>query len=615
MSAAVPGVLRTVRVEEGGCQECVVSGDGGCGVAGTMRLPKIFEGGSLTLRRTSSVSAPVEPEDKPACGAPREHDGRSHGVDSVNKSEGRWMAAGGVVGGAGTGKNRNTPTNNRPESKISLLWKLYGPGSSEALPMASAAGGKADVEADNSKSGKKELKYFRGFGRKFSMRSSGETKKGPPVRRSNTITGTPASCNGIDSSLQQKFSVLLAGEQDSDLPLEASEGDRKDIESCTMVVPGARAAARGRIWTEVAAQHHDQGPSCRVITSSPEVIHPGRNLAKETHECVTSAASEPCSEAEVSHCTSRQERSDTDLSRGSSVCTLRQEGSHLTSHYLSASEVAVSEVTSCDLPLIDLTSSEATPTISPYSSIRSSVTRGLPHAQPGAATLPTTPTNPRSYTQAPARNLNVLSHFLASFRDATSPAPQETYDNLTCDTTGQSPSLASFTDPPWERSEYSRSSSVTSSGTASDGGQGSSEGMCREVGSQGHRCPRCQVIFLTSRQLLEHWSVFHTHDALQLNLSPLYRLNPYRDVEDGDVQRKGPTREKQVEEEAGWGHKRLHLSTLDPPSSQVRRRIFVNTIYNLTPKIVIQNVVSREDHNGTKSYVTLLSHPRNFILY
>ncbi|XP_071518357.1 uncharacterized protein [Panulirus ornatus] len=543
-----------------------------------MRLPKLFEGGTLTLRRTSPVSTPAEPENGAACGAHRDKDGRGQGADVLEKNGGRCVAAGGTMKGTGTGKNKDTPTNGRSQSKLSLLWKVYGPGSSETLPTASAGGAKVDTEAGESGSGKKESKYFRGFGRKFSMRSAGGSKKGIPVRRSNTLPGKGASCNGNDSSLQQKYSVLLAEEKKLDHPPDACKESKTDVQSGNKTASAARtievrcAATTGQARANVPAHHDGRGRAGHVATATHDVIHTRRNLTeKKNDKSVSQAGSVTSSDAQTSHRTSvasKQERSDSDLSRGSSESTLRHEGSRLPFHYLSTSEV-----TSCDLPLVDLTSSDTTPAVSPYSSITSSVTRGLSQAQHGAGTLPfpTTPTTSRSHSQPPVRNLDFLSYFLASFRVAPNTTPQETYENVTSDTLSQSPNLVLPCDPAWDGSQSSRLSSVTttSSVTASESGHGSSASMSREVGSQGHMCPRCQVNFLTSHQLLEHWSVFHTHDALQLNLSPLYRLNPYGDEEDGDMKRKERKRERDVEEEAEWTQKTLSPSSLDPLNSQV----------------------------------------------
>ncbi|XP_050715702.1 uncharacterized protein LOC126998277 [Eriocheir sinensis] len=190
-----------------------------------------------------------------------------------------------------------------------------------------------------------------------------------------------------------------------------------------------------------------------------------------------------------------------ELSQGSSVCTLRHEDSEFPSHYLSVSEVAASDGVSSDISLVDLGSIDATPTVSPFGSQgfafpRHSSLNSLKH--------------PRSHGHAHASDLGSLCHILATFKGPDALHQQEVYENVAPGHNG-------------DARPHSSASSFTSSAR---GGQGS--GVCgrREAGARGHTCPRCQVAFLTSVELLEHWSTFHMHDDLHLPPPPLHFCCP-----------------------------------------------------------------------------------------
>lgn len=192
----------------------------------------------------------------------------------------------------------------------------------------------------------------------------------------------------------------------------------------------------------------------------------------------------------------RPRETDEELSRGSSVCTLRNEDHEFPSHYLSVSEVATSELASPDVSLADLGSIDATPTVSPYGS------QGL--AFPRQASLGSLK-HARSPNHTLTPDLGALCHILATLRDPRGRPQQELYENV-------SPGHSGDLRP------HSPASSLTSSAR---GDQGSGVNGRRGAGAQGHTCPRCQVAFLTSVQLLEHWATFHTHDDLHLPPPPL----------------------------------------------------------------------------------------------
>lgn len=199
----------------------------------------------------------------------------------------------------------------------------------------------------------------------------------------------------------------------------------------------------------------------------------------------------------------RSRETDEELSRGSSVCTLRQEDPEFASHYLSVSEVATSGHASPDISLVDLGSIDATPTVSPYGS------QGL--AFPRQTSLSSLK-HARSHAHTPTPDLSALCHILATFRDPRGGPEQEFYENVS---PGHNSDLRGADD----LRPQSPASSLTSSVR---GDQGSGVNGSRGAGAQGHTCPRCQVAFLTSVQLLEHWATFHTHDDLHLPQPPLH---------------------------------------------------------------------------------------------
>ena len=199
----------------------------------------------------------------------------------------------------------------------------------------------------------------------------------------------------------------------------------------------------------------------------------------------------------------RSRETDEELSMGSSVCTLRQEDHEFASHYLSVSEVATSEFASPDISLVDLGSIDATPTVSPFGS------QGL--AYPSQASLSSLKhVGSHSHTLTP--DLSALCHILATFRDSTGRPEQEFYENVS---PGHSGDLRGAND----LRAHSPASSLAFSAR---GDHGSGVNERREAGVEGHTCPRCQVSFLTSVQLLEHWATFHTHDDLHMPPPPLH---------------------------------------------------------------------------------------------
>ncbi|KAG7157793.1 hypothetical protein Hamer_G025586 [Homarus americanus] len=523
-----------------------------------MRFPKIFDGGSFTRRRPESVLAGGGAVEKRSHCVQGEKDSREQSGEAVEKREGCCSVGDGATGAVRYGRSKQSSANIRRESKISLLSKVYGPDPVEDVLKTSKK------DARDSGTNKKETKRFSGFGRRFSIRATGTTKTVSILRRSNTLPPQGTSSPGDKSSQKLKLSV----------PLTEEIGDPLSVSSSKNIKSGNKAARE-------RAQHVNQDPECRVFTSQ-DFCDAKTLTPKKNNHLAAQPSREQYVEARVSQYISSITCRDGDLSRGSSVCTLRYEGSDITPHYLSASEVAVSEVTSCDLPLVDLTSSDATLPVSPYSTFTSdfnpSVTLDVPSAHQtssvvgtGTAPFPTTPTTSQSHAKPPVRILNSLSHFLASFRDFRATTTRETYENATTSSSGQScdNSIALSNYPLRDRSQCSPSSSFTlSSGTGSDGGQESS--VVSSIGSQGHRCPQCQVNFLTNRQLLEHWSVFHTHDVLQLALSPLHRLHHCGGKKE-EVQRKGE-QTRLIEDNIERRKISLTHLALDIPSEKVSKK-------------------------------------------
>lgn len=277
----------------------------------------------------------------------------------------------------------------------------------------------------------------RGPGRRLSVRSSASARKGPALHRSNTL---PTRRGATAFSRRKEHAD------------EAVSG-RESRESYS----GYSTATEGNRFTDTL-----------------------RRLGRK----VTARGARP-------------RGSEEELSHGSSVCTLRQEDQDFASHYLSVSEVAASYGASPDISLMDLTSMDVTPTVSPYGS------QGL--AYPRQASVASF-RHPRSHGHVLANDLGSLCNILATFRGPSARPPQEAYENV-------APGLNGDARP------HSPASSLASS---TRGDQGSGVGGRREAGAQGHTCPRCQVTFPCSVQLLEHWSTFHTHDDLHLPPPPLH---------------------------------------------------------------------------------------------
>ncbi|XP_069978701.1 tensin-3 isoform X10 [Penaeus vannamei] len=499
-----------------------------------MKLPKFFENNSFTRRRLSSVPSASEGggelrrggSERRARGA---EGGRASQRNSSEFPDRRSERPGsGEITRSGSLKVRSSTSSVRPDRSISLLSRVYGSGSSDRDREAEDHGGAtAGAFSDE----KKDSKHFSGFSRRFTIRPSSSKKKAQPFRRSNTL---PTRYRPPD---RQQTSFV---QQDKNL--QVLQGNL--ISSPTMHITGpARGDGRGMI--------------CRLASTDVRHPTPGAHEPYKTADKITDAR-HICTSGSAPH-VAAEEKNAFGAGRVSPVSSLRQEGPEHISHYLSASEVAASEVTSCDLPFVDLASSDATPTISPYSSITSSlapsVSHALRHARArygtptsaggGAGTLPF-PVGPGVGGRdghAGTQNLHSLFHVLASFRDPNSPhGAQETYENVASNAASNPGHGHMARAPPSSDESQMSPSSVTScsSGTAS---QSLSSGSIKQDDStqKGHVCPKCQVNFLTSRQLLEHWSVFHTHDDLQMTLHPL--LSSFEDKEP-EVRRSRRSKEK-----------------------------------------------------------------------
>lgn len=505
-----------------------------CSGAVRMKLPKFFENNSFTRRRLSSVPSASEGggelrrggSERRARGA---EGGRASQRNSSEFPDRRSERPGsGEITRSGSLKVRSSTSSVRPDRSISLLSRVYGSGSSDRDREAEDHGGAtAGAFSDE----KKDSKHFSGFSRRFTIRPSSSKKKAQPFRRSNTL---PTRYRPPD---RQQTSFVQQDENPQVL-----QGNL--ISSPTMHITGpARGDGRGMI--------------CRLASTDVRHPTPGAHEPYKTADKITDAR-HICTSGSAPH-VAAEEKNAFGAGRVSPVSSLRQEGPEHISHYLSASEVAASEVTSCDLPFVDLASSDATPTISPYSSITSSlapsVSHALRHARArygtptsaggGAGTLPF-PVGPGVGGRdghAGTQNLHSLFHVLASFRDPNSPqGAQETYENVASNAASNPGHGHMARAPPSSDESQMSPSSVTScsSGTAS---QSLSSGSIKQDDStqKGHVCPKCQVNFLTSRQLLEHWSVFHTHDDLQMTLHPL--LSSFEDKEP-EVRRSRRSKEK-----------------------------------------------------------------------
>lgn len=464
-----------------------------------MRFHNIFDVGSLRRRRTPP---PVDGSISQGTPYSRDHF-EEYGVS--------WVAASdGDPEGVGSGRSRGLSVSSRSGSKLSLLSLINraGPTHSQATSTSSVIeaveGGKTSI----SRHGESEHKnLFSTLGRKLTFRSSGTPKKTAwaPLSRSNTLPPWKY-LRGNSEVLPQRQNPAARDEYLG----EAIERE--------FLCGGRVDRGRNRNLEHSIA-----------VRDAREATHTGTLIKQNQAE----ASSEQLSEAQLGHHDALVPFSN--LSRKSSVSTLRQDDFDLPSHYLGASEVAALEMTSSNWSIVDLTCSNATPTISPYSSINSSSSRGMAHhpthALHGSSIIsgatnpiyPATPTKPsRQIPVVLPRSLNSLSSFLASFRETRTLRFPGSYKNFLSGLQEQKATTVPCDSPP-VRSQYSPSVSVTSS-SGSEGGQRSSGSSSdgRNTGSTGHSCPRCQVNFLTSNQLLEHWSVFHTYDVLQLTLSPLH---------------------------------------------------------------------------------------------
>ncbi|XP_069187633.1 uncharacterized protein [Procambarus clarkii] len=476
-----------------------------------MRLLEVLGGSSLTHgRASSSVAAAGVYQDGTTR---RERDALEKGGGEPKEARGGYCEVGdGVTVGVASRRSACGTPKPRPDSKVSLFWRMYGSGPSGDTPTASG----------NVRKNKKETKMF-GLGRRFSFRSSSASKQVFLFHRSNTlpVKGSPGA--GDKSSVQPGF-VPVIKEEDLNDSLGANRSETNE-----------------QIGNHRAAHQDKRGPSCSIFTQHGRNGEPRRKcISRKTNPMLTHR-DEECAEARVSQfiCAISSEEGSVrgGLSRGSSECTLRQEPSELTSHYLSASEIAVSEVTSCDLPLVDLTLSDATPHVSPDSSTTSTpsvtVGAGLDLSRSSCSTMgssilpmPASHPVPCRDTKPPGPILDSLAQFLASFRAPEGLLPRETHERATSDS-----SITPANSLPRDWLEYNPSSTSTSSGASSKREQESSGGknLDTKTRSRCHRCPQCQVNFLTGRQLLEHWSVVHTHDLLQLTLSPLHHPHPHGD--------------------------------------------------------------------------------------
>ncbi|MPC65407.1 hypothetical protein E2C01_059541 [Portunus trituberculatus] len=254
---------------------------------------------------------------------------------------------------------------------------------------------------------------------------------------------------------------------------------------------------------------------------------------------------------------------DEELSRGSSVCTLRHEDHEFPSHYLSVSEVATSELVSPDVSLMDLGSIDATPTISPFGS------QGL--AFPRQASLGSLK-HVRSHAHTLSPDLSALCHILATFRDPRGCPQHEIYENVS---PGHSSDLLGTNG----LRPHSPASSLTSSAR---GEKGSGVNGRQEVGAQGHACPSCQVSFLTTLQLLDHWATFHTHDDLHtLPPRPHYGGHALEERDKSTHILPGP-REGTLKEITSSQQQQQQQQQEDPTSSQCWRG--VRFLYRVGPR-------------------------------
>lgn len=494
----------------------------------TMKLPKFLENNTFTRRRLSSASSvPEGGGELRRGGSERRRTNAAEGGRASQRKSSEFpdrrneRPSSGEIARSSSLKLKSSTSSLRTDRSISLLSRVYGSGASGRSRESEDHGG---ATAGSPPKERKDSKHFSAFSRRFTIRPSASKKKTQPFRRSNTL---PTRCRPPDQK-QTSFVKQNDSLQEIDVSLASSP---------TMHITGpARGDGRGVI--------------CRL--ASTEVRHPTAGAHELFKTCsadrVTDARQIRTSES-APRVGAEDNRNAFGAGRVSPVSSLRQEGPEHISHYLSASEVAVSEVTSCDLPFVDLASSDATPTISPYSSITSSLAPSVSHALRHARTRQGTPTSAGGgagtlpFPVAPGtggrdahsgtQNLHSLFHLLASFRDPNSPqGTQETYENVASSMASTPGRDHTARAPPHSSDESQMSpSSVTSSssGAASQSPSSSISTRQGDATPKGHVCPKCQVNFLTSRQLLEHWSVFHTHDDLQLTLHPL--LSSFEDKE------------------------------------------------------------------------------------
>ncbi|KAK4320526.1 hypothetical protein Pmani_008617 [Petrolisthes manimaculis] len=312
-----------------------------------------------------------------------------------------------------------------------------------------------------------------GFGRRASLRNQSEPEVSPKLRRSNTMPVRRPSKDG--SRDDASISAVSQGHSSKQLSLAR----REQPSTYTLRTTGNALDSFNLSYTAIQTTR----------------VTPDFHLSEDSWDR---------SEGKTSNASSHIE---SDLSRSSSVCTLRQEDFEHTSHYQSVSE-AVSWCPS----LTDLTSSDTTPTVSPYCTINSNrkISDCRIYHSPSSHQLPSNPTTTSSSSHPSSRNLASLLHLLNSLSDSRG----ENIQNINRDTTT---SFSHITGRQYSVPQYSPSSSVTSSRDKCDR---CGEGL--QARSQGHTCPKCQVNFLTSDQLLEHWSIFHTHELWDVTLSPFH---------------------------------------------------------------------------------------------
>lgn len=366
---------------------------------------------------------------------------------------------------------------------------------------------------------------FSGFGRRASLRGQNEPEVSPKLRRSNTM---PARRASRDTKREDASSEGVSQGQSTEYLLVNRRG-----ETSTQSLRTTSNTLDGFSVTYTTIQSR-------------------RSLDK------TSDGS--------SH-------TESDLSRSSSVLTLRNEDFEQASHYQSVSE-AVSWCPS----LTDLTSSDATPTASPYCTIASN--RRTSHDcciyhSPSSHQLPSIPTAPSNAIHPPSRNLTSLLDLLNSLSDSRSESIQGIKRDITA--------VRRITSRQYIASQYSPPSSVTSSGSqcCRCGGEGG------QVRTQGHTCPKCQVNFLTSDQLLEHWSIFHTHEILDAHLSPLHHYQWKKEEEEGreKVEKRGSIRKRPLikEERESWSDAYTPTRPLSPDVAVQVRKLVMFCIWFWSP--------------------------------